>query len=622
MYYPEEVVEEVLRGNNIVDVVGSYVHLQKKGANYFGLCPFHNEKSPSFSVSEPKQIFYCFGCGAGGNATTFLMKYENYSFQEALQALADRAGIKLPQVNYSEEAKKREAKRQSLLEINKAAAVYYYKLLRMPKGSAGMRYFQERQLTQKTLRDFGLGFADGSSSDLVKHLKEQGFSDELILEAGVAVFDEKRGMHDKFWNRVMFPIQDVNSRVIGFGGRVMGDAKPKYLNSPETQIFDKSRNLYGLHLAKKSRSSYFILCEGYMDVIAMHQAGFSMAVASLGTSFTDGQAALIKRYVKTVLLAYDSDGAGVRAALRNIGILKRAGLEGRVVDLSPSKDPDELVKTYGKDELQKRIDRAENSFFYELRQEQTKYKMDDPAQRTQFHHFIVGKICEFSDDIERDNYIKEVSGIYYISEDSLRRSVAAYGRSGYAEDVSRNIDRQRAGNGDHTPLSTTNPYAGTGSTGAWENRRDTKRVSREDAGKKNQRLLLTWIADEPEIYSQVADYISPDDFDEGLYRTAAQGYWKMLQSGNYLGPASVVGLFETAEEQEEAATLFHTRIDGISDHKEREKALSDIIYNVKRDSVTRLSRMQSMDAVALRTLIKAKKDLQALSKIHIHLKER
>ena len=342
MYYPDEKVEEVLRANNIVDVVGSYVHLQKKGANYFGLCPFHNEKSPSFSVSEPKQMFYCFGCGAGGNAATFLMKYENYSFQEALQTLADRAGIKLPEVNYSEEARKREEKRKLLLAVNKEAAVYYYRLLRSEKGRKGLRYLAERKLDRVTMRDFGLGYADGSGSDLTAHLKSCGYSDDVILEAGVAAFDEKRGMHDKFWNRVIFPIMDVRGQVIGFGGRVMGDAKPKYLNSPETEVFDKSRNLYGLNISRRSKAPYKILCEGYMDVISMHQAGFHEAVASLGTSFTEGQASLIKRYAQEVLLAYDSDGAGGRAALRSIGILKKAGIPCRVIDLRPCKDPDEL----------------------------------------------------------------------------------------------------------------------------------------------------------------------------------------------------------------------------------------------------------------------------------------
>ena len=416
MYYPDDKVEEVLRANNIVDVVGTYVHLQKKGANYFGLCPFHNEKSPSFSVSEPKQMFYCFGCGAGGNAATFLMKYENYSFQEALQTLADRAGIKLPEVNYSEEARNKEERRQLLRAVNKEAAIYYYKLLRSQKGMKGLRYLAERKLDPSTMRDFGLGYADGSGNDLCAHLKSCGFADDVILEAGVAAFDEKRGMHDKFWNRVIFPIMDVRGQVIGFGGRVMGDAKPKYLNSPETEIFDKSRNLYGLHIAKRSKAPYKILCEGYMDVISMHQAGFHEAVASLGTSFTEGQAALLKRYTKQVLLAYDSDGAGVRAALRSIGILKKAGIEGRVIDLRPSKDPDEFIKANGKEAFLKRIENAENSFFYELRMMQRDYSMEDPAQRTQFHHAVAAKLCGIEDEIERDNYLKEAARRYYVDE--------------------------------------------------------------------------------------------------------------------------------------------------------------------------------------------------------------
>ncbi|MFA6847869.1 MAG: DNA primase, partial [Lachnospiraceae bacterium] len=325
MYYPDDVIEQVRSSNDIVDVVGSYVHLKKQGANYFGLCPFHNEKSPSFSVSPDKQIFYCFGCGAGGNVITFLMKYENYTFQEAMQALADRAGIKLPEADYSEEMKKKEEHRKMLFAVNKETATYYFKLLRSPKGATGLKYLTDRKLTSDTMNMFGLGYADGAGSDLVKHLRAVGFSDDVILEAGVAAHDERKGLHDKFWNRVMFPIMDVNNRVIGFGGRVMGDGKPKYLNSPETPIFDKGRNLYGLNLAKRSRKDQYILCEGYMDVIAMHQAGFTQAVASLGTSFTSGQAGILKKYVNGVLLSYDSDEAGVKAALRNNGILKEGG---------------------------------------------------------------------------------------------------------------------------------------------------------------------------------------------------------------------------------------------------------------------------------------------------------
>ena len=385
MFYPDELIEEVRSRNDIVDVISGYVHLQKKGANYFGLCPFHNEKSPSFSVSRSKQMYYCFGCGAGGNVFTFLMEYENDTFPEAVKALADRAGISLPEADESEEAKKEQSKRSRLLAINKEAAKYFYFQLRAKQGELGLNYLRERQLTDETIHRFGLGYANKTADDLVRYLKGKGFSEELIREAGLCNTDEKHGMYDKFWNRVMFPIEDINHRVIGFGGRVMGDGKPKYLNSPETPIFDKSRNLYGLNFARSSRKGNIILCEGYMDVIAMHQAGFNQAVASLGTAFTLGQAGLLKRYTKEVLLSYDSDGAGVKAALRAIGILKEAGLTGRVINLEPYKDPDEFIKNLGAEAFQERIDNAENSFLFEIRMLQREYDLNDPEKKTEFH---------------------------------------------------------------------------------------------------------------------------------------------------------------------------------------------------------------------------------------------
>ena len=606
MYYPDEKVEEVLRANNIVDVVGTYVHLQKKGANYFGLCPFHNEKSPSFSVSEPKQMFYCFGCGAGGNVATFLMKYENYSFQEALQTLADRAGVKLPEVNYSEEAKRKEEKRQLLRAVNKESAIYYYKLLRSKKGMKGLRYLAQRKLDPATMRDFGLGYADGSGNDLCAHLRSKGFSDEVILEAGVAAFDEKRGMHDKFWNRVIFPIMDVRGQVIGFGGRVMGDGKPKYLNSPETEIFDKSRNLYGLHIAKRAKAPYKILCEGYMDVISMHQAGFPEAVASLGTSFTEGQAALLKRYTKQVLLAYDSDGAGVRAALRSIGILKKAGIEGKVIDLRPQKDPDEFIKENGKEAFLERIRNAENSFFFELRMMQRDYSMDDPAQRTQFHHAIAAKLYAIEDEIERDNYLREAARRYYVDEGSLRRLVASYGRTGTAQTVWNN---------------GAEPAGASSEQG--NNRRG--RPSKEDRIEENEKLLMTWLADEPEIFTQIAPYLRPEHFHEGVARQAAEGYWRILKEQGGGNPASVIGMFETQQEQEQAAAMFNTRLKGLTDTREREKALKDIVISIRKAAAERERRQFEEGAQApsdemVGRMYVTRKELQALSKIRFTLK--
>ncbi len=363
MYYSDEIVEEVRMKNDIVDVISDYVKLQKKGSSYFGLCPFHNEKSPSFSVSPGKQMYYCFGCGAGGNVFTFIMEYENYTFVEALKYLAQRAGVTLPEAEYSKEAKAAADLRTTLLEIQKKAAAFYYYQLRQDTGKQGMAYLKGRELSDETIHKFGLGCSPRYSGALYQYLKNKGYSDAHLKESGLFNVDERRGMQDKFWNRVMFPIMDVNNRVIGFGGRVMGDAKPKYLNSPETKIFDKSRNLYGLNIARTSRKPYLIVCEGYMDVISMHQAGFTNAVASLGTALTSGHASLMSRYTKEVLLTYDSDEAGQKAALRGIPILKAAGIRPRVVNLAPYKDPDEFIKAEGKEAFEKRLEEAETKIF-------------------------------------------------------------------------------------------------------------------------------------------------------------------------------------------------------------------------------------------------------------------
>jgi DNA primase len=501
MYYSDEVIEQVRSANEIVSVISAYVKLKRQGANYFGLCPFHSERSPSFSVSPSKQIFYCFGCGVGGSVIAFVMQYENYTFPEAVRFLAQRAGISLPEEESSQERMEERNLKSRILEVNKEAAVFYYALLKSPAGSDAMNYLTGRGLDEQTIRQFGLGYAGRYSNQLVMHLRKKGYPDDLILASGLGVGDEKHGLQDKFWNRVMFPIMDVRGQVIGFGGRVMGDAKPKYLNSPETEIFDKSRNLYGLHIAKRSKAPYKILCEGYMDVISMHQAGFHEAVASLGTSFTEGQAALLKRYCKQGLLAYDNDGAGVRAALRSIGILKKAGIEGKVIDLSPCKDPDEFIKANGKEAFLQRIENAENSFFYELRMMGKEYAMSDPAQRTQFHHAIAAKLCEIEDEIERENYLAEAARRYYVDEGSLRRLVASYNRSGTAQTV---------WNSGAAPAGTQRAPVQPAESG--RPAQPKAKTVRDERESRNEQLLLTWLADEPEIFDQIAKYVRPEHF--------------------------------------------------------------------------------------------------------------
>jgi DNA primase len=362
MFYPENIIEEIMSANDIFRCDIRCVHLTKKGTTYFGLCPFHNEKTPSFSVSPGKQMYYCFGCGEGGNVITFVMKYENYNFSEALHYLADRAGISLPEREMTPEEKKKTDIKGIIYEINKEAAKYFYVQLKSKRGEGALKYLKDRELSEEIIIKFGLGFANKYSDDLYKYLKSKKYSDEILNQTGLVSLKEN-GSYDKFWNRVMFPIMNANNKVIAFGGRVMGEGEPKYLNSPETLIFDKSRNLYGLNFARSSREEYLIVCEGYMDVITMHQAGFTNAVATLGTALTKGHAGLIKRYSKEVYLAYDSDGAGEKAALRAIPILKDVGLGTKVIDFSPAKDPDEFIKKFGKEALEQRI-KTGRKFFY------------------------------------------------------------------------------------------------------------------------------------------------------------------------------------------------------------------------------------------------------------------
>ena len=584
MYYSDEIIEEVRSRNDIVDVVGQYVHLQKKGSNYFGLCPFHNEKSGSFSVSSHKQMFYCFGCGAGGNVITFLMKYDNLTFQEAVKQLAERAGIKLPEQDDSPAAKAARDKKQILYDINKEAAKYYYYQLRGRIGQKGMEYFKSRKLTDETMQHFGLGYANVTSDDLTKHLKSLGYTDGQIIEAGLASHDDKMGTHDKFWNRVMFPIQDASQKVIGFGGRVMGDGKPKYLNSPETPIFDKSRNLFGLNYAKNSRAGYMIICEGYMDVIAMHQAGFNMAVASLGTAFTTGQAMILKRYTDEVILSYDSDEAGTKAALRGIGILKEAGLKGKVLDLRPYKDPDEFIKNEGREAFEERIKNAENTFFFEVRVLQSQHDMSDPQSKTEFHRKLAMKLCEFEEALERENYIEAVAARYNIAVDDLRRLVSSVASQG---GLVRKVERPKSG--------------------------IQQKRSPEDGAKKNQRLLLTWLTDEPQIFSKVTRWITPEDFSDDLYRNVAKELFMGMESGNF-SPAAILDRFTDEDEHRQVAEMFNTNLIEIETKEQRKKAFHDIIYGVKAAGYDRQKKeLKPDDPDFLTKTIQGKKDLEKLA---------
>ena len=588
MRYSDDIIEEVRSRNDIVDVISQYVKLTRKGSSYFGLCPFHNEKTPSFSVTPGKQMYYCFGCGAGGNVFNFIMEYENFTFGEALKYLADRAGVELPRIEYSREIKEKAQEKEELLRINKEAAQYYYYQLRTEKGTAGYQYLTGRGLSDDTIRKFGLGYSDKYGSGLYRYLKTKEYSDERLRDSGLFNVDERHGMYDKFWNRVIFPIMDVNNRVIGFGGRVMGDGKPKYLNSPETRIFDKSRNLYGLNEARRSRKNYIILCEGYMDVIAMHQAGFTNAVASLGTALTSGHASLLKRYTSEVLLLYDSDEAGVRAALRGIPILREAGVNSRVVDLKPYKDPDEFIRNLGPEAFEERLSKASDSFMFRVTVAEREFPMEEPQGRNRFFEKCAEMLLELNDELERNLYIDTIVKQYGtrsgISADDLRRRVNALALKG-------------------TPAE----YRIKPRTG------DSEKKKKDPASARAQKLMLTWMVTYPQVFDKAAAYLCPDDFVIPLYREVAEMLFRQKQEGE-VNPARLLNSFQDSEEQREVASLFNADIH-LETPKEQEQAFADTLLRIKSESLAEKNRKwDPSDISGLQELVRAKKELEELGR--------
>ena len=592
-FYSDELVEEVRSRNDIVDVVGQYVRLQKKGNTYFGLCPFHGEKTASFSVSPHKQMYYCFGCGAGGNVFTFLMQYENFTFGEAMQSLADKVGVELPKYEMNDAQRKEADKRARLLDINKEAAKYFYSLLRNPRGQRAYDYFKKRELTDETMQKFGLGYSDQYSDDLYRYLKSKGYGDDILKETGLITFDEVRGGHDKFWNRAMFPIMDVHNHVIGFGGRVMGEGEPKYLNSPETKIFDKSRNLYGLNVARTTRKEYFLLCEGYMDVIALHQAGFDNAVASLGTSLTSGHANLLRRYAKEVYITYDSDGAGVKAALRAIPILKEVGITTKIVNMRPYKDPDEFIKALGPAAYQERIDKAENSFLFEIRVLESNYDLEDPTSKTAFYHEIATRLVAFTEEMERNNYIEAVAKQYKIAPDSLRKKVNDLGnKQGIA--ATKQTSQLKSGIKERKP--------------------------KEDGMKQSQKLLLTWLIEDTRLFHTINNLIIPEDFTEELYHKVAEILFTQYATEQKVNPAKIISMFEDEGEQKEVAGLFNARIHEVETKSDMAKALKETIIRIKQNSLDyRSLHMDPTDMAGMMKLIEDRKAIAQLEKLHISI---
>ena len=416
MAIPQAFLEELQARIDIVDVVSSYVSLNRRGNRYWGLCPFHSEKTPSFSVLPERQMFYCFGCHKGGGAVNFIMEQESVGFVDAVEILARQAGLEVPD---SHEGRENRHRRDRLFALNREAARFFHRVLSDERSGAAVAYLQRRGLSRRTVTNFGLGYAPDSWDSLMVAMQEKGFSKRELLDAGLVVENRKGGLYDRFRNRVIFPIIDVRGNVIGFGGRVLDNSMPKYLNSPDTPVYNKSRNLFALNIAKKSRAGRLILTEGYMDTIALHQAGFDCAVASLGTALTEDHARLIAKYTSEVILAYDGDTAGVKAAQRAIPILNRTGLQVRVLKMAGAKDPDEFIQKYGRDAFQKLLDGSENHMEYRLAQLRGAYHFEDPGDRIAYLQEAAALIAPLPSPVEREIYGGQAAELAGVERDTM-----------------------------------------------------------------------------------------------------------------------------------------------------------------------------------------------------------
>lgn len=556
MYYPEELINEVRQKNDIVDIIGQYVTLKPKGNSHFGLCPFHNEKTPSFSVSREKQMYYCFGCGRGGNVFTFLMEYENYTFQEAISHLADRVNVQLPEVEMSEQEKEAVRRKKRLYQVNQLAAKYYYYQLHHQAGRVAIDYLSKRQVSPTIAKKFGLGYAPIARDDLQIFLKSKGYSEEEMCQAGLLIADKKRqkSYYQRFFNRLMFPIFDQQQRVIAFGGRVFGEAKPKYLNSPETPIFNKSVNLYGLHLARSSRQAFFILAEGYMDVIRLHENGFNNAVASLGTAFTAGHAHLIRRFTDTVVVAYDSDFAGVKASLRAIPILAAEGLNVRVLVMEKAKDPDEYLAKYGATAFTELLESAISGFMFEIRQLATNYRLSDPAYRLRFIDEVIDKLLTLDSKLAIDHYKGAIIEEYDLDAEGFEEQLIKKGKNiGIAKDNREAFTKLHRHQRQKAQMPDVLPY---------------------------EEELLSMMVTHSQIFREVSRHIRPYHFQSQQLARIAKIIFGMYENGRIPEANQVINHFSEVAEQKLIAGLFNAKVP-LQDAKQLEKVLIELIRRIK-----------------------------------------
>lgn len=583
MYYPQELIEEIRLQNDIVDIVSEYVVLKKKGSSYFGLCPFHNEKTPSFSVSPDKQIYYCFGCGMGGNVINFIMQMENYNFVEAVKYLAERAHINLPEPEYSEEAMKQAKLKKALLDIHKTAARYFYYTLHTERGRACLNYINKRQISIKFQKSFGLGFSSYDRNDLYNYLRNKGYNDDILLKSGLVIPEKtKKGFFDRFGNRLMFPIFDIHNNVIAFGGRIIGEGQPKYLNSPETPIFNKSRNLYALNLARSSRKKQLIVVEGYIDALTLHQAGFNNTVASLGTAFNSQHSKIIRKYAEEIILIYDSDDAGTNAALRALPILSLSGLKVKVLQVKDAKDPDEFIRKYGKEAFEKLLETAQSATTFQIECIRKKYNLNNTEDKIEFTKEISKLLTKLDNAIEQDAYIKEVSTAAKISEDSIRKEIFKLSADNQTPNYSYKVINKSI------------------------SRYNTEDSPTDKGIIEAQEELLNIISNNDLIYHSVNKYLKADKFIGSTFKNIAAKIYEFKERKMSIYPAELLNYFENTEEQKEVTKIFTIQVEPTP------KVVNDYVKLILETRIEMASK-NSNDIEQMQQLLEDKRNLDKLN---------
>ena len=552
--YSDEIIEEVRQSNDIIDVISQYVHLKRSGRNYFGLCPFHNEKSPSFSVSPDKQIFHCFGCGVGGNVFTFLMKIEGINFIEAVQMLAEKSQIQLPTFTNSGDAAKEELKNK-VYQVNEFAAQYYHQKLYLPESKIAQEYVKKRKLSNETLKSFRIGFS-GKFDELYRELVKQGFAEREILESGLVNKNEQGKFIDRYRNRLMFPICDARGKVIAFGGRVLDDSKPKYINSPENIVYSKGRHLFGLNVAKKGDMKKLLIVEGYMDVISLHQRGITNVVAPLGTALTQQQGWLLRKNTEQIILSFDSDGAGQTAINRSIEILQNMGCDMRVLQMEGAKDPDEYIIKYGNARFQSLIDKALSLVEFKVKQLKQSLNLENTIDKIKFLNEIAKIIAKIENSMEREVYIEKIAKTYEVSKEAIYAEV---NKIAYADNKGQKIlERPKT---------------------VLVHKKTLENTVSESVKKRENAVLSILLRGDISIFQIMKQHISPKDFKVELNQKIAQKVYEELEKGN----SNINAMLDTlSEEEQNHITMIMAEDDGIDDI---EKAMDELMQAYEKQKL-------------------------------------